>query len=285
MYHSRCVHTAEDRRMKTTDRGNTEGKAILTVSFGTSYHETREKTIGAIERSLAAAFPEYEVRRAFTSRRILEKLRARDALVIDSVEEAMERLIQDGIRTVLVQPTHIIGGLEYEKMADLVRSYQTSFSEFCVGKPLLSRDIDYDEAVYAVAEENRIFCSSQTAVVLMGHGTEHAANMCYERLEKRFAVLGYQNYILGTVESVPSLDHVRRRAKALGVRRLLLVPFLIVAGEHVLRDMAGETDSWKEKLQADGFEVECILRGLGEYGGIQKIWIRHAEEALQGLQD
>ena len=256
-------------------------KVMLVVSFGTSYNDSRDKTIGAIENAFAEAYPDYEVRRAFTSQIIIDKLKERDRLEIDNVEEAMKRLVADGVKEVIVQPTHVMPGFEYNDVVDEVKPYETMFDSLIVGQPLLSEDADFETLVKILAEETKEYNTEDTAVVWMGHGTEHEANTTYTKLQETFTAAGYDNYIVGTVEAEPTLEDVIAAAKELGVKKLVLSPLMIVAGDHANNDMAGEEeDSWKSILTKEGFEVECVLRGMGEYKGVQQMFTDHVKKAM-----
>lgn len=258
-------------------------KALLVVSFGTSYKDSRDKTIGAIEAALQEAYPDYEVRRAFTSPTIIRILANRDGLEIDNVEKAMKRLAADGMKEVVVQPTHVMTGFEYHALANEVASYKDRFENLTVSQPLLLKDADYTSLVKVLTEETKPYNQQDTAIVLMGHGTEHEANAVYTKLQDAFVSVGYPNYIIGTVEAGPTLADVTAAAKRLGVKKLVLSPLMIVAGDHANNDMAGDgEDSWKTILTKEGFEVACLLRGMGEYKGIRQMFIDHAATAMAG---
>lgn len=266
-------------RDQRTD-GKDRRKAILVVSFGTSYGDTREKTIGAIEADVQAAFPDYEVRRAFTSQMILDILRERDGLEIDNVDQAMKKLVEDGVQTLIVQPTHVMSGIEYDQMMASVEPYRSAFGRFAVGEPLLSSAGDYERVVEIVAEAAKEWDRDGTAVVLMGHGTDHEANEDYTRLDGCFKAAGYINYIVGTVEAVPGLLEVKAELGKNGAKRVVLLPFMIVAGDHANHDMAGDEEgSWNRELRDEGYEVECVIRGLGEYRGIREVFVEHVRKA------
>ena len=254
-------------------------KGLLAVSFGTSVNETREKTIDAIERELAAACPDCQLYRAWTSRMIIRKLKQRDQVQIDTVKEAFARMLADGITEVMVQPTHVIKGIENEQMMEEIRSFSEHFEKISVGEPLLSSEEDFRKVIEAVMEEQEDL-EEQEALVFMGHGTEHHVNPVYAALDYMFKDLGYENVHVGTVEAYPSFASVLRLVKASDVKKVRLVPFMVVAGDHAMNDMAGgEEDSWKSLLEAEGYEVTCVLKGLGEYKGIQKLYAEHARQA------
>jgi sirohydrochlorin cobaltochelatase len=254
-------------------------KAILVVSFGTSYPATREATIGAIEKEIAAAFGDYRIYRAWTSRFILERLKKRDNLHIDNITEAMERMLADGITHVIVQPTHVIPGLENDQMKKEVLRFRHCFSSVVFGNPLLTDAADRAEIIRVITEEFHDV-SSDSAVVLMGHGTAHQINSVYAKLDQEFKELGHPHYYLGTVEAEPSLETVLAQVRACPLKKVVLTPFMIVAGDHASNDMAGdEPDSWKNRFLAEGYEVAPVLKGLGEYAGVRSMFIRHVKEA------
>lgn len=256
-------------------------KAVLVVSFGTSYNESRALTIEAIEADVTAAFPDWEVRRAFTSQIIIDKLATRDNLQIDNVGQALERLIADGYGTVVVQPTHVMPGFEYDDIVAEVGTYTGYFSKLIVGKPLLTTEEDYENVVNAVMSTVAEAGSIDTAVVFMGHGTEHFANATYSELEYMLHAEGYENAFVGTVEGYPTVDDVIAAVTAYGANKVVLYPFMIVAGDHANNDMAGdEEDSWKSAFEAAGFEVECRIQGLGQNEGVREIEVAHLASAI-----
>lgn len=263
-------------------------QGILVVSFGTSYPQSRKADIESIEQAVEEHFPGIEVRRAFTSRRIIRKLKERDGLVIDNPEEALLRAAEDGIRDLAVQPTHMMDGFEYMDLVKLLEAHQTQFDHLVLGRPLLSSDADYQAVVQAVTEAAGCYDDGETAICLMGHGTEAGANQVYEAFQKELRKAGFENYYIGTVEAEPSVKHVAAAVQSAGkYKRVVLKPFMVVAGDHANRDMAGEEeDSWKSIFQAEGYPVECILEGLGQLPAIQEIYTAHAREAarLAGIQ-
>ncbi len=259
--------------------------ALLVVSFGTSY-DNREQSIGGIERALQSAYPDFEVRRAFTSQIIIDKLKERDKLKIDNVKEAMDRLVADGVKNVVIQPTHVMDGFEYSDIVAEVSDYTDRFEKLAIGKNLLASDEDYRAVAAVIAQETKTYDTEGTAVVLMGHGTEAASNITYAKMQEAFFDAGCSRYFVGTVEAKPNLDDVMAFAKASGAKRVVLAPLMIVAGDHAANDMAGnEEDSWKKVFEAAGFEVECILMGMGEMQGIQELIVLHAGEAIAPAAD
>lgn len=260
-------------------------QAILAVSFGTSYQDSREKTIGAIERALSGAFPEFPVYRAFTSRKIIRKLKERDGLAVDGVEEALKRVKAEGIKGLVVQPTHLIGGFEYTDLAKVLEGYADQFEGLELAAPLLGDEDDCEAVIRAITDETAAYDDGETAVCFMGHGTKASANAVYRQLQEKLREKGFGNYYIGTVEAKPDLEELASALKAAGhYKKVLLQPLMVVAGDHANQDMAGDGDSWRRRLEKDGLEVRCILKGLGELPGIQKIYISHAKEAAERLQ-
>lgn len=257
-------------------------QAILVVSFGTSHPDTCNKNIGAIERAIADAFPQWEVRRAFTSGMILRKLRTRDGVIIPTVAEALTRLEQEGFDRVICQPTHIINGEEFDGIVADMAPFRDRFATLALGKPLLTATEDY-QAVAGIISRNFARLPDH-ALCLMGHGTSHYADAAYAALDYHFQHLGRPDIVVGTVEGFPDLAAVRQRIAATGATQVTLTPLMVVAGDHAANDMASDdADSWKSVLEADGYTVDCILRGLGEYGEIRQRYVLHVGEAMDEL--
>lgn len=255
-------------------------QAILVVSFGTSYAETRDKTIGAIEKDIAESYPDLKLYRAFTSGMILRVLQKRDGLHIDNVREAMIRLLEDGIDTVFVQPTHIINGDEYEKMLNDIKEFEKDFKRIEIGTPLLTTSEDYEKVVTALMNSIPPLKEDE-ALVLMGHGTGHHADAVYAALDYRFKALDYKNIFVGTVEGYPTVVEILQQVKEFSPQKVILLPFMVVAGDHAINDMAGdEEDSWKTLFENEGFLVESVLKGLGEFSEIRKIYLDHVEDII-----
>lgn len=277
---SACSSPGDAQADKATV-GDPEKKVILVVSFGTSYNDTRELTIDAIEKTIAEAYPDYETRRAFTSQTIIDKLKDRDGLEINNVDEAMQQLVADGVGTLIVQPTHIMNGYEYDEMKADIEPYTDNFASLKYGTPLLTSTEDYLALIEAFKTEIASDLPDDTALVLMGHGTHHFANATYAALDYMFKDQGMKNVFVGTVEGYPELDTVLPRIEEAGYTKVVLQPLMVVAGDHASNDMAGdEEDSWKTVFKAEGFEVEYVLRGLGEYSSIQKMYLSHIENAI-----
>ena len=256
-------------------------KAILAVSFGTSYPDTLQRTIAATEEMLGKTFPDWEVRRAFTSGMIIRKLQKRDGVEIDTVTQAMKRLEAEGYTHVAVQSTHVMHGEEYEKMLSQLEPFRLRL-RIAVGMPLLHAQEDYEKTAKALlewlppVEENE-------ALVLMGHGTEHFANSAYAQMEQVLREHSDRVY-LATVEGYPTLENViARLEKRPEIRKIQLVPFMLVAGDHARNDMAGAEDSWASRLEAVGYQVSCVLRGLGECPAIRELFAEHCRQAVEEL--
>lgn len=255
-------------------------KAILVVSFGTSYENTRKLTIEAIEHDIADAFPACPTYRAWTSKMIIAKLKKRDGLTIHTVKEALEQMLLDGITDVIVQPTHVINGIENDQMKADALSFRDRFSSIVFGNPLLTTEEDNQAIVRVVADEFRDM-DPDTALVLMGHGTEHYANTVYAALDYRFKDTGHKNIFLGTVEAYPALDSLLRAADSFHPKKIVLAPFMIVAGDHAQNDLAGaDSDSWMNRLSSEGYEVTPVLKGLGEYPQVRQILVEHVQQAM-----
>lgn len=265
--------------------GKEEKTAVLVVSFGTSYNDSRDITIGAIEEAIAKAFPDYEVRRAFTSQIIIDKLKERDGLEIDNVEEALDRAVADGITTLVVQPTHLMDGYEYTDLSNALEQYKDKFDKVVIGAPLLTEDADYDAVIAAITAHTASYDDGETAICFMGHGTEAASNVVYGTLQDKLTAAGYENYYIGTVEAEPSIDDVLEALNAKGTyKKVVLEPLMVVAGDHANNDMAGdEEDSWKTILTDAGYEVECLIEGLGQISEIQQIYVQHTQAAVNSL--
>lgn len=259
--------------------------AILVVSFGTSFNDSRDITIGAVEQAISDAHPEYDVRRAFTAQIIIDKLKERDGLEIDNVTEALDRAVADGIRNLVVQPTHLMNGLEYSDLTAELAEYESDFDSISVGRPLLTSNEDYANVISAITDATKDYDDGETAIVFMGHGTEAASNEVYGIMQSKLSAAGYENYYIGTVEAEPSLDDVVAALKEKGTyKKVVLEPLMVVAGDHANNDMAGdEEDSWKTALEAEGYEVECVLQGLGQLEAIQKIYVEHTDRAIEKL--
>ena len=256
-------------------------KELLVVSFGTSYLDSCRLTIGAIEDALERAFPGYDLRRSFTSQMIINHLKRRDGISIDNVTQALDRAVSNGVKNLVIQPTHIMDGFEYQKLVTVANRYQDAFLSLSIGTPLLTSDEDFRIVADALAASVAAYDDEKTAICFMGHGTEAAANKVYERMQQQLTDSGRDNYFIGTVEAVPTVEKVLSLVKAGNYKRVLLRPMMIVAGDHANNDMAGEEeDSWKRIFESAGYEVVCQVHGLGELEAIQNLFVKHAKAAI-----
>ncbi|MBP5750308.1 MAG: sirohydrochlorin cobaltochelatase, partial [Firmicutes bacterium] len=259
---------------------------ILVVSFGTSFNDSRRLTIGAIEKDIAAAFPQFDVRRGFTAQIVIDHVKDRDGEVIDNFEEAMDRAVANGVKNIIIQPTHLMDGLEYQDIVASAANYADAFNSITIGKNLLSSDSDFVTVASAVYEETKAYDDGETAIVFMGHGTEAASNSVYASMQGTFKQMGLENCFVGTVEASPSLEDVVQAAKDGGYKRVVLEPLMIVCGDHANNDMAGdEEDSWKSVFEKEGFEVECVMKGLGELQAVRDLIVEHLTESIEGADE
>lgn len=254
---------------------------LLVVSFGTSYNNSRRLTIGGIESRLEKDFPEWSVRRGFTSQIIIDHVLRRDGEKIDNVTEALDRAIDNGVKTLLVQPTHLMHGFEFTDLVEELAEYADAFDKIIVGEPLLSSEEDFSAVADIITEATKEYDDGKTAICFMGHGTEAPSNEIYDRMQKVLTEKGFENYYIGTVEAEPSVEDVLEAVQQGGYERVVLRPLMIVAGDHANNDMAGdEEDSWKSIFEAAGFEVVCVVEGLGQLEGVQEIFSQHVQDAL-----
>ncbi|MDD3157397.1 sirohydrochlorin cobaltochelatase [Anaeromusa sp.] len=263
-------------------------KAILVVSFGTTYADTRKATTDAVEAKIKAAFPEYDVRHAFTSRIIIKKLAERDGLVIDTEKQALEKLKAEGYKEIVIQPLHVEAGDEYSKLMRVVDKYEKSFDKVSVGRPILyytgqegEKPDDYAIAIKALQDQLPKLGKNE-AVGLMGHGGVNPSNTAYAALQLKLQDAGLKNVFVFTVEGYPTYENMVTALKANKIKKITLMPFMLVAGDHAQNDMAGdEKDSFKSQLTAAGFQVEAYIHGLGENKGIQDIYVQHVKDAIE----
>jgi sirohydrochlorin cobaltochelatase len=260
-------------------------KELLVVSFGTSYNDNRRLTIGAIENALEEAFPDFSVRRAFTSQIIIDHVFQRDGEGIDNVTQALDRAVENGVKTLVVQPTHLMSGYEYNDLADELAEYADAFESIAMGVPLLDTDDDFLTVADALVKATEAYNDGETAICLMGHGTEAESNEVYAKMQTVMDKAGHNNIFIGTVESTPSVEDVLAMVQAGNYKKVVLRPMMIVAGDHANNDMAGdEPDSWKRIFEAAGYEVTCVVEGLGSLGEIQSLIVQHAQAAIDSLQ-
>ena len=257
---------------------------LLVVSFGTSFNDNRRATIGAVEDALEKAFPEWSVRRAFTSQIIIDHVKSRDGEVIDNVTEALERAVANGVKELVVQPTHLMDGYEYNDLLDEVLRYADSFDKIKIGQPLLLTDDDFNAVADAIVAATSQYDDGETAIVFMGHGTEAESNGVYEKMQGVLDAKGMEHYFIGTVEAYPDLEQVLAAVKQGSYKRVVLRPLMVVAGDHANNDMAGDDkDSWKSVFEAEGYQVECVLEGLGGLEAIRQMYVSHAQDSINEL--
>lgn len=261
-------------------------KELLVVSFGTSYNDSRRETIGAIEDALEEAFPDYSVRRAFTSQIIIDHINDRDGYKIDNVEEALDRAVENGVKTLVVQPTHLMNGLEYTDLCDAIAQYADAFEQIEIGEPLLTSDADFEAVAKAITDATAQYDDGTTAICFMGHGTEADSNSVYAQMQEVLTADGFDNYYVGTVEATPSVEDVLAAVQEGEYTNVVLEPLMVVAGDHANNDMAGDEEgSWKTTFEDAGYTVECLIEGLGSNEDIQKLYIEHAQAAIDKLAE
>ena len=276
---------------------------ILVVSFGTSFNDSRAEDIGAVEKALQAAYPDWSVRRAFTAQIIINHVQARDDEKIDNMDQALERAVDNGVKNLVVQPTHLMHGAEYDELTEAVENYKDKFESVKIAEPLLGEvgadetAINEDkaavaEAITAEAVKTAGFDSLDaakeegTAFVFMGHGTSHTAKISYSQMQAQMEQLGYENVFIGTVEGEPedtACEAVIEKLKDAGYKKVILRPLMVVAGDHANNDMAGDDDdSWKSQFEASGVfdSIDTQIAGLGEIDAIQQLYVAHTQAAI-----
>ena len=276
---------------------------ILVVSFGTSFNDSRAEDIGGVEKALQAAYPDWSVRRAFTAQIIINHVQARDDEKIDNMDQALERAVNNGVKNLVVQPTHLMHGAEYDELTEAVENYKDKFESVKIAEPLLGEvgadetAINEDkaavaEAITAEAVKTAGFDSLDaakeegTAFVFMGHGTSHTAKISYSQMQTQMEQLGYENVFIGTVEGEPedtACEAVIEKLKDAGYKKVILRPLMVVAGDHANNDMAGDDDdSWKSQFEASGVfdSIDTQIAGLGEIDAIQQLYVAHTQAAI-----
>ena len=277
---------------------------LLVVSFGTSYNDSRVNDIKSIEDALQEAYPDWSVRRAFTAQIIINHIQARDGEKIDNMTQALERAVANGVKNLVVQPTHLMHGAEYDEMCAAIDEYRDQFESVSIAEPLLGEVgsdasvINADKeavakAVTAAAVEASGFDSLEAAkeagaaFVLLGHGTAHVARVSYSQMSTQMQQLGYENVFIGTVEGEPeetACESIIEEVRAAGYTTVILRPLMVVAGDHANNDMAGsDDDSWKPMFEDAGFTVDCQIAGLGGIADIQALYIAHTQAAIDAL--
>ena len=277
---------------------------LLVVSFGTSFNDSRVADIKGIEDALQAAYPDWSVRRAFTAQIIINHIQARDGEKIDNMTQALDRAVANGVKNLVVQPTHLMHGAEYDEMCEAIEAYKDQFESVSIAEPMLGEvgsdaaAINADKeavakAITAAAVSEAGFESLEaakdagTAFVFMGHGTAHVAKVTYSQMQTQMQNLDYENVFIGTVEGEPeetSAEAVIEAVKAAGYTNVVLRPLMVVAGDHANNDMAGsDDDSWKTVFEAAGFTVDCQIHGLGEIADVQALYVAHTKAAIDAL--
>ena len=246
---------------------------ILVVSFGCSYERARKKSIDQIEYEIQQTYPEYSVYQAFTSSRIIKKLKEK-GIRINDVEKALEKMQDDGLKRVIVQPTCIIHGLEFEQVCKRIEAYRQAFEGLYIGGPLLTSIEDYFEVIEAfVSEMDKV--QEDEVILCMGHGGEHFMSVSYAALDYMFKDRGYENIYVAAIDSFPRLEDVMKHFNKKGYKRVRIIPFTLVAGYHVQKSMVEQgEENWEFKLKNAGYEVKCVFKGLGEYKKIRDIYRR-----------
>ena len=279
---------------------------LLVVSFGTSFNDSRVKDIKGIEDALQAAYPDWSVRRAFTAQIIINHVQARDGEKIDNMQQAMDRAVANGVKNLVVQPTHLMHGAEYDEMMEMIDEYRDKFESVAVAEPLLGEvgadatviNEDKEAVAKAVTAEAvatagydsvEAAAKDGTAFVFMGHGTSHTAKVSYSQMQTAMQTLGYDNVFIGTVEGEPestSCENVIEAVKAAGYTKVVLRPLMVVAGDHANNDMAGaDEDSWLSQFEASGAfdSVDCQIAGLGGVADVQQLYVAHTKAAIDAL--
>ena len=278
-------NTGDASKDNPRNQDNIGENELLVLSFGTSYNDSRRLTIGAIEDQLEKSFPDYSVRRGFTANIVIDHVEKRDGEKIDDINEALKRAVDNGVKNLVVQPTHLMNGLEYDELKGDIAQYSDAFDKVAIGQPLLSSDEDFSRVENAIVDWTKDYDDGETAIVFMGHGTSADSNSVYQKMQDLLTKDGHTNYFVGTVEATPSLDDVMAAVKKGNYKRVVLEPLMVVAGDHANNDMAGDDkDSWKSQFEAAGYQGECLLRGLGENETIRQIYVEHAQAAIDSLK-
>ena len=279
---------------------------LLVVSFGTSFNDSRAEDVKGIEDALAAAYPDWSVRRAFTAQIIINHVQARDNEVIDNMQQALDRAVANGVKNLVVQPTHLMHGAEYDEMTEAIDGYKDKFESVAIAEPMLGEVgddatvINDDKKAVAQAitdeackvagfDDMKAAADAGTAFVFMGHGTSHTANVTYDQMQAQMDDLGFTNAFIGTVEGEPedtACDKVIEKVKEAGFKNVILRPLMVVAGDHANNDMAGDDeDSWKSQFVASGnFDnVDCQIEGLGRIAAVEDLYVAHTKAAIDSL--
>ena len=294
---------AEDDPRNADDIGENE---LLVVSFGTSFNGSRAADIKGIEDALQAAYPDWSVRRALTAQIIINHVQARDGEKIDNMQQALDRAVANGVKNLVVQPTHLMHGAEYDEMCEAIDQYKDKFESVAIAEPLLGEVgsdatvINQDKEAVAAAitaeavktagyEDAAAAAADGTAFVFMGHGTSHTAKVSYSQMQTTMQTLGYDNVFIGTVEGEPedtACEAVIEKVKEAGYTKVVLRPLMVVAGDHANNDMAGaDEDSWLSQFNAAGCfdSVDTQIAGLGEIADVQQLYVAHTKAAIDTL--
>ena len=279
---------------------------LLVVSFGTSFNDSRTEDIGGIEKALQKAYPDWSVRRAFTAQIIINHVQARDGEKIDNMDQALQRAVDNGVKNLIVQPTHLMHGAEYDELSEAVASYSDKFESVSIAEPLLGEVGSADDSVNSDKEAVAKAVTAEavktagyesldaakedgTAFVFMGHGTSHTAKISYSQMQNQMNALGYDNVFIGTVEGEPedtACEAVIEKIQEAGYKKVVLRPLMVVAGDHANNDMAGDDDdSWKSQFEASGVfdSIETQIAGLGQIPVIQDLYVSHTHAAMEEL--
>lgn len=279
---------------------------LLVVSFGTSFNDSRAEDIGGIEKALQKAYPDWSVRRAFTAQIIINHVQARDGEKIDNMDQALQRAVDNGVKNLIVQPTHLMHGAEYDELSEAVASYSDKFESVSIAEPLLGEVGSADDSVNSDKEAVAKAVTAEavktagyesldaakedgTAFVFMGHGTSHTAKISYSQMQNQMNALGYDNVFIGTVEGEPedtACEAVIEKIQEAGYKKVILRPLMVVAGDHANNDMAGDDDdSWKSQFEASGVfdSIETQIAGLGQIPVIQDLYVSHTHAAMEEL--
>ena len=279
---------------------------LLVVSFGTSFNDSRAEDVKGIEDALAEAYPDWSVRRAFTAQIIINHVEARDDEVIDNMQQALDRAVENGVKNLVVQPTHLMHGAEYDEMTEAINGYKDKFESVAIAEPMLGEvgddatviNDDKKAVAQAITDEAckeagfdsmDAAAEAGTAFVFMGHGTSHTANITYDQMQTQMENLGLKNAFIGTVEGKPedtACDKVIEKVKEAGYKNVVLRPLMVVAGDHANNDMAGDDeDSWKSQFVASGNfdKVDCQIEGLGRIEAVEKLYVEHTKAAIDSL--
>lgn len=257
-------------------------KAILVVSYGSSYKESREKSIGGIEQAIRRSFPEYAVFRAFTSNSIIERIQKKEGIKTDTIREAFERALAEGVEELTVLQTHLVKGTRYEALAETVELYQSKFKRIKVANPILSDDVNVTAFADVMEQLAERYDDGNTAICYVGHGIEETSKIAYEKLQTALTLSGYTNYYVGTLSVKPTMEDIKREIEVKdNYKRVIIIPLMLVSGYHVRKDLIGHRPgTWEDTFLQAGYAVECVQKGLGEEPMIQNMFVEHIKSAI-----